>query len=95
MFYSAVLGGFPILGLWQAVLLGIAGKNLYNTCLKLQKGTVGRQRVVSALYTYILLVLCSFCMSGLMVYEYDDRFIRGGQLTSISKSSFLTFLRKF
>ena len=92
MFFSAILGGFPSLGLWQAGLLGVAGKNLYNACVKLQEGTVGRGRMVSALYTYILLVLCSFCMSGLMVHEYDDRFIRGGQLTSISKQCFsLTF----
>ena len=66
-------------------MLGIAGKNLYNVCRRLQKGTVCRKRMVRALQTYILLVLGSFFMSGVMVHEYEDRFVRGGQLASICK----------
>ena len=65
--------------------MGFACKELYKTCQELQKGPVGRRKTVNVLFLYIYLVLASFCMSGLMIFWYDDRFVRGGQFTSISE----------
>ena len=44
-----------------------------------------RARLASTLFTFILLVSGSICMSLLMFYWYEDRFVQGGQLTCISK----------
>ena len=45
MLFSAYVSWFTILGPWQFGMLGLAGKILYNDCMELQKGRVGRDEL--------------------------------------------------
>ena len=66
--------------------MGFPGWKLYKTCQELLNGPVSRRKMVNVLFLYIYLVLASFCMSGVMIFWYDDnRYVIGGQFASISE----------